>query len=75
LLIGIGKARLADEPSATDLPAKAFTAAAPEEAAPEAPARPQTYGRRDMTAEPAGQTGAAKPSRSSRPARRQKGKA
>lgn len=45
-----------------------------EEAAPEAPARPSTYSRRDLVAEPAGRTGAAAPSPSSRPAHRRKGK-
>lgn len=89
LLVAIGKAREADQASVTDLPKRAAPEAvsAPEaveetavepvaevetkEAEPEAPVRPQTYATRHMEA---GQTGEAKPSRSSRPARRQKGK-
>ena len=53
-------------------PAPEVTAPEPKEAAPEAPASPQQYHRRDMTAEPAGQTGPAPRSQSSRRGRRQK---
>lgn len=80
LLVKIGKAKWPDQPSTTDLPKAAMPKRDPliapehQEAAPEAPAHPQTYNRRDMVAAPAGRAGTAKPSRSSRPAPRSKGK-
>ena len=77
-LVHIKRARLA--PADIGAPAALKTMAAPanvapEEAAPEAPAHPQTYHRRDLTAEtPAGPTGPAKSPQSLRrgPARKAK---
>lgn len=78
LLVHIGKATLPETRSRTDLPSmqvqtREVVAEKPEGAAPEAPTHPQTYSRRDMTAESAGQTGLEKRSPSSLPARRRKG--
>jgi len=80
LLVGIKRARLA--PAETEAPVSLKSMAAPaaapepqEEAAPEAPVRPQTYHRRDLTAEPpAGPTGPAKSPQLSRRGQARKGK-
>ena len=81
LLVGINRARLAPQETAPPAPLKAMTPPAPkpepeqaQEAAPEAPAHPSTYHRRDLTAEPAGQTGPAKSPQSLRRGQARKAK-
>lgn len=63
LLIGIKRARAASAPvQSPPAPLKMKAPTREVEAAPEAPPHPQQYHRRDLTAEPTGQTGPARAS-------------